>query len=40
MAGQMGGDTVTIQNLRVVKIDTVYDLIYVKGAVPGTSIKY
>ncbi|KAJ3299813.1 54S ribosomal protein L9, mitochondrial [Kappamyces sp. JEL0829] len=35
MAGQMGGDRVTIQSLKVVKIDTVHDLIYVKGSLPG-----
>ncbi|KAI8910434.1 translation protein [Gorgonomyces haynaldii] len=35
MAGHMGTKTCTQQNLRVVKIDTVHNLIYVKGAVPG-----
>jgi large subunit ribosomal protein L3 len=35
MAGRMGTDRVTTQNLRVVKIDRGRDLIYVAGAVPG-----
>lgn len=36
MAGHLGAKTCTQQNLRVVKVDTVDGLIYVKGAVPGT----
>ncbi len=35
MAGRMGGDRVTMQNLVVVDIDTEHSLILVKGAVPG-----
>ncbi len=35
MAGRMGGDRVTTQNLRIVKIDRGRNLIYVKGPVPG-----
>ena len=35
MAGHMGDDRVTIQNLRVVSIDADRNLILVKGAVPG-----
>jgi large subunit ribosomal protein L3 len=35
MAGQMGNDRVTTQNLRVVKIDRGRDLIYVAGHVAG-----
>lgn len=35
MPGRMGSDRVTIQNLRIVKIDRGRDLIYVKGHVPG-----
>jgi large subunit ribosomal protein L3 len=34
-AGRMGGDQVTVQNLRVVKIDEKRNLILVEGAVPG-----
>ncbi|KAJ3110930.1 54S ribosomal protein L9, mitochondrial [Physocladia obscura] len=40
MAGRMGGKTCTVQNLRVMKIDTVHDIIYVKGAVPGPEHGY
>jgi large subunit ribosomal protein L3 len=35
MAGRMGGDQVTVKNLRVTKIDAENNLIYVRGAVPG-----
>lgn len=35
MAGHMGVDRVTVQNLRVVKVDRGRDLLYVLGAVPG-----
>jgi large subunit ribosomal protein L3 len=35
MAGRMGTDRVTTQNLRIVKIDRGRDLIYVAGPVPG-----
>ncbi|MFI3205736.1 MAG: 50S ribosomal protein L3 [Clostridia bacterium] len=35
MAGHMGVDQVTIQNLVVVKIDTENNLIAIKGAIPG-----
>ena len=31
----MGGETVTIQNLEVVKVDPELNLIAVRGAVPG-----
>eukprot|EP00842_Homolaphlyctis_polyrhiza_P006017 jgi/Hompol1/6416/HPOL_004040-RA len=40
MPGRMGGVNRTIQNLKVVKIDTVYGLIYVKGGVPGAENAY
>lgn len=36
MAGRMGGDTVSVRNLRVVKIFRDSNLILIKGAVPGT----
>jgi large subunit ribosomal protein L3 len=32
----MGGKMCTQQNLQVVKIDTVHNLLYIKGAIPGT----
>jgi large subunit ribosomal protein L3 len=35
MAGRMGTDRVTVQNLRVIKIDRGRNLLYVKGAIPG-----
>lgn len=35
MAGRMGAEQVTMQNLRVVKIDRGRNLVYVKGCVPG-----
>ena len=35
MAGHMGAEQVTVQNLEVVKIDAENNLIAVKGAVPG-----
>ncbi|KAJ3008877.1 54S ribosomal protein L9, mitochondrial [Thoreauomyces humboldtii] len=40
MAGNMGNDTITVQNLRVMKIDTENNLVYVKGAVPGTDERF
>ena len=35
MPGRMGTDRITVQNLRVLKIDVTRNLLYVKGAVPG-----
>lgn len=35
MAGHMGNERVTVQNLEVVSIDVERDLVLVKGAVPG-----
>lgn len=35
MAGQYGNEQVTVQNLKVVKIDSEKNLIAIKGAVPG-----
>jgi len=40
MAGRMGGDRITTQNLFVVRIDTNLDLIYVKGCIPGNDGGY
>ncbi len=34
-AGRMGREKITVQNLKVVKIDDVNNIIYVKGAIPG-----
>jgi large subunit ribosomal protein L3 len=35
LAGHMGAEAVTIQNLEVVRVDLENNLILVKGAVPG-----
>ena len=35
MAGQYGNEQMTVQNLRIVKIDSEKNLVAVKGAVPG-----
>jgi len=35
MAGRMGNDRVTVQNLRVAKVDPERNLLLVRGAVPG-----
>ena len=40
MPGHMGADRVTTQNLMVVKVDTVNNLLVVKGAVPGHNNSY
>ncbi|MBI3335866.1 MAG: 50S ribosomal protein L3, partial [Candidatus Portnoybacteria bacterium] len=35
MPGRMGGETVTIKNVEVVKIDKENKLVAIKGAIPG-----
>jgi large subunit ribosomal protein L3 len=40
MAGRMGGDTVKMINLQVVKMVAEKNLIIVKGAVPGHNGSY
>lgn len=40
MAGRMGNERVTVQNLKVVKIDKDNNLLLVKGAVPGAKNGY
>ena len=35
MGGRMGGEQVTVKNLRVAKVDAENNLLYVRGAVPG-----
>ena len=40
MAGRTGGDKVTIQNLKIYKIDSNHNLIYVGGSVPGSKNTY
>ena len=40
MGGRMGGDTVKVQNLKVLKVVTEKNLLVVKGAVPGHKNAY
>src|SRR5690606_3718167 len=40
MAGRMGGEKVTVQNLRVLKVVADKNLLVVKGAVPGHKNSY
>ena len=35
MAGQMGNERVTVQNLQVIKVMPEHNLLLVKGSVPG-----
>jgi large subunit ribosomal protein L3 len=37
MPGRMGGDQVTVRGLKIVKVDTDNNLLYVRGAVPGAN---
>ena len=36
MAGQMGNEKVTIQNLRVVKVIPEHNVLIIKGSIPGS----
>jgi large subunit ribosomal protein L3 len=38
--GRMGGDRITVRNLRVIKVDTENNLLIVRGAVPGPPTSY
>ncbi|ELK46846.1 50S ribosomal protein L3 [Halobacillus sp. ACCC02827] len=40
LAGQMGGEQVTLQNLEVVKVDAERNLLLIKGNVPGARKSY
>jgi large subunit ribosomal protein L3 len=40
MAGRMGGDTVKVQNLKVLKVVAEKNLLVVKGCVPGHKNSY
>ena len=40
MAGQMGNKQITIQNMKVVEVDTENNTIIVKGALPGANDTY
>jgi large subunit ribosomal protein L3 len=35
MAGRMGGDRITVKNLKVLHIDTATNTLYISGAIPG-----
>lgn len=35
MGGRMGGDRITVKNLKVLKVDTTANIILISGAVPG-----
>ena len=37
MAGRMGGEQVTVRNLKVLKVDPENNIIIVKGAIPGAA---
>ena len=40
MPGRMGGETTTIQNLKIVKIDLEKNIVLIKGNVPGANNSY
>lgn len=40
LPGHMGTETVTVQNLQVIKVDTERNVILVKGAIPGPNNSY
>lgn len=40
MAGRLGNEQVTVQNLKVVKVDVENNLLLIKGAVPGAKNGY
>jgi large subunit ribosomal protein L3 len=40
LPGHMGHETVTLQNLQVVKVDTERNVILVKGSIPGPNNSY
>ncbi len=37
MPGQMGNERVTVENLKIVGVDTVQNLLFIQGAVPGAA---
>ncbi len=40
MAGRMGGERVTVQNLEVVRVDVEKNILLIKGSVPGPKNSY
>src|SRR5207248_11514969 len=39
-AGRMGGDRITVRNLKVAKVDAENNLLIVRGAIPGAPSGY
>lgn len=39
MAGRMGGERRTQQNVQVFKVDTLLNLVYIKGSIPGSEVR-
>ncbi|HCT15063.1 MAG TPA: 50S ribosomal protein L3, partial [Corynebacterium nuruki] len=37
MAGRMGNERVTLQNLKIARVDAESDLLLIKGAIPGNN---
>lgn len=40
MAGRMGGQRVTVKNLRVVRVDKDQNVLFIRGSVPGATNSY
>ena len=40
MAGRMGNETITVQNLKVIKVVAEKNILVVKGCVPGHKNSY
>jgi large subunit ribosomal protein L3 len=40
MAGRMGGQNVTMKNLKIVKVDNEKNYLMIKGAIPGFNKNY
>lgn len=40
MAGRMGGDRVTVKNLRVVRLDKESNVMFIKGSIPGPTNSF
>jgi large subunit ribosomal protein L3 len=40
MAGRMGGDRVTVENLQIMKIDAAKNVLVIRGAIPGPKGEY
>jgi large subunit ribosomal protein L3 len=40
MPGRMGGERVTVDNLKVIRVDVARNLLFIKGGVPGSKNSY